>query len=62
MYHVGHKLKECIMMKNYMTTGNIARARSLRVTRRGRLLLHSSMKRRLKDQGGDQRGGGVNGS
>jgi hypothetical protein len=57
-YHVGHKLKECIMMKNYMTTGNIARTRSSRVTRRGRLLLHSSKKRRWKDQGGDQRGGG----
>jgi hypothetical protein len=27
MYPIKHKLKECTMMKNYMTTGNLARSK-----------------------------------
>jgi hypothetical protein len=26
-YHVKHKLKECSMMKNYMTTGGVAKGK-----------------------------------
>jgi hypothetical protein len=46
MYHIRHKLKECTMIKNYMTTGTFAKGKGPEGDSAGTVAILSLRRRR----------------